>query len=82
MSQDISKFGFKPVDEIPVKENDWPAMIRMFLASEDKIICREFDSNKKASSIASSIRKSIGKMGATDKVNVTVSDGKIYVSKA
>ena len=75
----IDQFGFEAIDEIPVKENDYTALIRTFIESEAKIMARTYEDTRKASNVAGAIRKAAEKLGA----NVTVANdgGTIYVSK-
>lgn len=81
MSHTIDQFGFEPCEEIPVKENDWAALVEAFVAGPAKIAKKEFDPGK-ASNVAGAIRKAVDKLGLAGDVTVTNDGGVIYLSKA
>ena len=76
----IDQFGFEAIDEIPVKENDYTALIRTFMESEAKIMARAYEDTRKASNVAGAIRKAAERIEGAD-ITVTNDGGTIYVSK-
>lgn len=80
MSYTIDQFGFEPIDQIPVEENDWVAMIKAFLDSGLDMIKRDFD-GKSASSAGSAIRKAAESLGYGDDIEVIVKKGTVYVQR-
>lgn len=80
MSHDITDFGFEACEEIPVKENDWTALVNAFTKGSASIIKKEFEDSRKASNAGSAIRKAAEKIGA--QVSVTNDGGTLYISKA
>lgn len=80
MSYTIDQFGFEPIDQIPVEENDWVAMIKAFMGSGAAIVKRDFD-GKSASSAGGAIRKAAESLGYGDDVEVIVKKGTVYVQR-
>lgn len=80
MSYTIDQFGFEAIDQIPVEENDWAAMLDAFMASDAKIVKRSFD-GKSASNAAGAIRKAADSMGLSGDVEVVTKKGVVYVQK-
>lgn len=78
MSYTIDQFGFEAIDQIPVEENDWNAMLQAFKESDAKIIKREFD-GKSASNAAGAIRKAAETLGLN--VEVVTKKGTVYIQK-
>lgn len=78
MSYTIDQFGFEAIDQIPVEENDWSAMIQAFMDSEATVIKKDFD-GKQASNAAGAIRKAAEALGV--KVEVVAKKGTVYVQK-
>lgn len=79
MSYSIEQFGFEPVEEIPVKQNDWAQMIEAFICSDASIIKRSFDSKSQASNAAAAIRKVIANLGVN--VEVVNKNAVIYLRR-
>lgn len=80
MSYTIDQFGFEPIDQIPVEENDWVAMIKAFLDSGAAIVKRDFD-GKSASSAGGAIRKAAESLGYGNDVEVIVKKGTVYIQR-
>lgn len=80
MSYTIDQFGFEPIDQIPVEENDWANMLIAFSDSDATIIKRDFE-GKSASSAAGAIRKAAEKLGILDGLNVVTKKSTVYVQK-
>lgn len=80
MSYTIDQFGFEPIDQIPVEENDWVAMIKAFMNSGTAIIKRDFD-GKSASSAGGAIRKAAESLGHENDIEVIVKKGTVYVQR-
>lgn len=78
MSYTIDQFGFIAIDQIPVEENDWGAMLQAFDASDAAVIKKDFD-GKSASNAAGAIRKAAEALGL--KVEVVTKKGTVYVQK-
>ena len=78
MSYTIDQFGFEAIDQIPVEENDWSAMLQAFMASDAVIIKREFD-GKSASNASGAIRKAADALGLD--VEVVTKKGTVYIQK-
>ena len=78
MSYTIDQFGFEAIDQIPVEENDWSAMIQAFMDSGAAVIKKDFD-GKQASNAAGAIRKAAEAHGV--KVEVVAKKGTVYVQK-
>lgn len=76
----IDQFGFEAISEIPVKENDYGALIRTFMESDAKVITRTYEDTRKASNVAGAIRKAAERIEDAD-VTVVNDGGVIYVSK-
>lgn len=77
---DISQFGFEPVAEIPVDENDWKELIKSFMAASDECIAKKTDKTK-ASNMAAAIRKAAKAMGV-DGLEVIAKGDTVYMRKA
>lgn len=80
MTHTIDQFGFEAIEEIPVKENDYTALIRTFMESDAKIMARTYEDTRKASNVAGAIRKAAERIEDAD-VSVVNDGGTIYVSK-
>ena len=80
MSYTIDQFGFEPIDQIPVEENDWVAMIKAFLDSGAAIVKRDFD-GKSASSAGGAIRKAAESLGYENDIEVIVKKGTVYIQR-
>ena len=80
MTHTIDQFGFEAISEIPVKENDYGALIESFMASDASVITRTYEDSRKASNVAGAIRKAAAKVEGAD-VSVVNDGGTIYVSK-
>ena len=80
MSYTIDQFGFEPIDQIPVEENDWVAMIKAFMDSGAAIIKRDFD-GKSASSAGGAIRKAAESLGYGNDIEVIVKKGTVYIQR-
>lgn len=80
MAYTIDQFGFEAIDQIPVEENDWTAMLSAFMASEVKIIKKDFD-GKSASNAAGAIRKAAETMAISDSIEVVTKKGTVYIQK-
>lgn len=78
MSYTIEQFGFEAIDQIPVEENDWSAMLKAFMESDAAIIKREFD-GKSASNASGAIRKAADALGLS--VEVITKKGVVYILK-
>lgn len=78
MSYTIDQFGFEAIDQIPVEENDWSAMLKAFMESDAAIIKREFD-GKSASNASGAIRKAADALGLS--VEVITKKGIVYILK-
>ena len=78
MSYTIDQFGFEAIDQIPVEENDWSAMLKAFMESDAAIIKREFD-GKSASNASGAIRKAADALGLS--VEVITKKGVVYILK-
>ena len=76
----IDEFGFEAIEEIPVKENDYGALIRTFMESDARVITRTYEDTRKASNVAGAIRKAAERIEDAD-VTVVNDGGVIYVSK-
>ena len=76
----IDEFGFEAIEEIPVKENDYGALIRTFMESDARVITRTYEDTRKASNVAGAIRKAAERIEGAD-VSVVNDGGTIYVSK-
>lgn len=74
----IDQFGFEAIDEIPVEENDWSAMLTAFMASDAKVIKKDFD-GKSASNAAGAIRKAAEALDL--KIEVVTKKGVVYIQK-
>lgn len=74
----IDQFGFEAIDEIPVEENDWSAMLNAFMESDAKVIKKDFD-GKSASNAAGAIRKAAETLGI--KVEVVTKKDTVYIQK-
>lgn len=79
MGYTIDQFGFEAIEQIPVKENDWAKMLETFMASDAKVIKRDFE-GKSASNAAGAIRKAADNLGI--KVEVVTMDSTVYIQKA
>ena len=79
-SHTIDEFGFEAISEIPVKENDYGALIRTFMESDAKVITRTYEDTRKASNVAGAIRKAAERIEDAD-ITVVNDGGTIYVSK-
>lgn len=80
MAYTIDQFGFEPIDEIPVEENDWVAMLKTFMSSGAAIIKRDFD-GKSASNAGGAIRKAAESIGCENDIEVIVKKGTVYVQR-
>ena len=80
MTHTIDQFGFEAIEEIPVKENDYAALVRTFMESDARIMARAYEDTRKASNVAGAIRKAAAKVEGAD-VTVVNDGGTIYVSK-
>lgn len=80
MTHTIDQFGFEAIEEIPVKENDYGALIRTFMESDARVITRTYDDTRKASNVAGAIRKAVERIEGAD-ISVVNDGGTIYVSK-
>ena len=80
MSYTIDQFGFEPIDQIPVDENDWANMLIAFSDSDAMVIKRDFE-GKSASNAAGAIRKTAEKLGILDGLNVITKKSTVYVQK-
>lgn len=80
MAYTIDQFGFEPIDQIPVDENDWVNMLIAFSDSDATIIKRDFE-GKGASNAAGAIRKAAEKLGILDGLNVVTKKSTVYVQK-
>lgn len=80
MAYTIDQFGFEPIDQIPVDENDWGCMLNAFADSEATIIKKDFG-DKTASNAASAIRKAAEKLGLDKDIEVITKKGVVYISK-
>lgn len=80
MTHTIDQFGFEAISEIPVKENDYGALVEAFLASDARVITRTYEDSRKASNVAGAIRKAAAKVAGAD-VTVVNDGGVIYISK-
>lgn len=78
MSYTIDQFGFIAIDQIPVEENDWGALLQAFDASDAAVIKKDFD-GKSASNAAGAIRKAAEALGL--KVEVVAKKGTVYIQK-
>ena len=78
MTYTIDQFGFEAIDQIPVEENDWSAMLKAFMESDAAIIKREFD-GKSASNASGAIRKAADALGLS--VEVITKKGVVYILK-
>lgn len=76
----IGQFGFEAIEEIPVKENDYGALIRTFMESDAQVITRTYEDSRKASNVAGAIRKAAERIEDAD-ITVVNDGGTIYVSK-
>ena len=76
----IDQFGFEAINEIPVKENDYCALVRTFMESDARIMARSYEDTRKASNVAGAIRKAAERIEGAD-VTVVNDGGTIYVSK-
>ena len=76
----IDQFGFEAISEIPVKENDYGALIRTFMESDARVITRTYEDTRKASNVAGAIRKAAERIEDAD-ITVVNDGGTIYVSK-
>ena len=76
----IDEFGFEAIEEIPVKENDYGALIRTFMESDARVITRTYEDTRKASNVAGAIRKAAERIEGAS-INVVNDGGTIYVSK-
>lgn len=74
----IDQFGFEAIDEIPVEENDWSAMLNAFMSTDAKVIKKDFD-GKSASNAAGAIRKAAETLGIN--VEVVTKKGTVYIQK-
>lgn len=74
----IDQFGFEAIDEIPVEENDWSAMLQAFMSTDAKVIKKGFD-GKSASNAAGAIRKAAETLGIN--VEVITKKGTVYIQK-
>lgn len=74
----IDQFGFEAIEEIPVEENDWSAMLNAFMASDAKVIKKDFE-GKSASNAAGAIRKTAETLGIN--VEVVTKKGVVYIQK-
>lgn len=77
---DISQFGFEPVAEIPVDENDWKELIKSFMSGADGCIAKKVDGSK-ASNMAAAIRKAAKAM-EVDGLKVVTKGDTVYLRKA
>lgn len=80
MAYTIDQFGFEPIDQIPVDENDWGTMIKAFMNSGAAIIKRDFD-GKSASNAGGAIRKAAESLGYDKDIEVVVKKGTVYVQR-
>lgn len=80
MTHTIDQFGFEAISEVPVKENDYGALVEAFMASDARVITRTYEDSRKASNVAGAIRKAAAKIDGAD-ITVTNDGGTIYVSK-
>lgn len=78
MSYTIDQFGFIAIDQIPVEENDWGALLQAFSASDATVIKKDFD-GKSASNAAGAIRKAAEALGLN--VEVVTKKGTVYIQK-
>lgn len=78
MSYTIDQFGFIAIDQIPVEENDWGALLQAFDASDAAVIKKDFD-GKSASNAAGAIRKAAEALGI--EVEVVTKKGTVYIQK-
>ena len=78
MTYTIDQFGFEAIDQIPVEENDWGAMLQAFDASDAAVIKKDFD-GKSASNAAGAIRKAAEALNL--KVEVVTKKGTVYIQK-
>lgn len=78
MSYTIDQFGFEAIDQIPVEENDWSAMLQAFMESDAAVIKREFD-GKSASNASGAIRKAANTLGLN--VEVITKKSTVYIMK-
>lgn len=74
----IDQFGFEAIEEIPVEENDWSAMLNAFMNSDAQIIKKDFE-GKSASNAAGAIRKTADALGIN--VEVVTKKGVVYIQK-
>ena len=74
----IDQFGFEAIDEIPVEENDWSAMLNAFMSTDAKVIKKDFD-GKSASNAAGAIRKAAETLDIN--VEVVTKKGVVYIQK-
>lgn len=80
MSYTIDQFGFEAIDQIPVDENDWVAMLKAFMNSGAAIIKRDFD-GKSASNAGGAIRKAAESIGCESDIEVIVKKGTVYIQR-
>lgn len=74
----IDQFGFEAIEEIPVEENDWNAMLNAFMNSDAQIIKKDFE-GKSASNAAGAIRKAAETLDIN--VEVVTKKGVVYIQK-
>ena len=77
--------GFVPVDEMPqgrgTRVSAYDTMIDAFLASDDKIICKECDTPEKARLLTSQVNARARKTGKGDKVKAHSRKNSCYIEK-
>jgi hypothetical protein len=77
--------GFVPVDEMPqgrgTRMSTYDQMIDAFLASDDKIICKEFDTPEKARMVTGQVNTRANKTGKADKVKAHSRKNSCYIEK-
>lgn len=78
MSYTIDQFGFIEIEQIPVEENDWGALLQAFITSDAAVIKKDFD-GKSASNAAGAIRKAAEALGLN--VEVVTKKGTVYIQK-
>lgn len=81
MSYTIDQFGFQAVDQIPVEENDWQELLKAFMATDVRVIAKEFE-GKGASNAASALRKAAIDLGIDKSVEIVSKKGTVYIQKA
>ena len=78
MAYTIDQFGFIGIDQIPVEENDWGALLQALDASDETVIKKDFNV-KSASNAAGAIRKAAEALDL--KVEVVTKKGTVYIQK-